>query len=370
MAAETGSTVWSDWAIPPGDFLADTLEALSMSQAELAARTGRPAQAINEIVRGRKAITADTALEFERVLGVPAHIWLGLENEHQLTLARLREREALNEEVSLAGEFPVKEMERRGWLQRSPVRDSAARVGALQHFFGVATLRAVLDGRTVPAGALRVSEKAKVKKGSLLAWLRQGEIEAAAIDTASFDKKAFEEAIHQIRTLSREHPEVFVPEMRRLCSDAGVALVLVPELPGTGANGCTRWLSRSKAVIQLNLRNRWADVFWFTFFHEAGHVLQRRFGQVIVDLTDRVGDGDEADADRFAADLLIPPDRWEEFATTASPSESAVRDFADQLKIHPGIVVGRAQRELWGRYDVLNSLRVRYEWENSAKLTA
>ena len=128
MVASSGAAIWSDWAIPPGDFLAETLASLGMSQAELAVRTNRPIQAINEIVRGKKAITADTALELERVLGVPAHVWLGLENEYQLTLARLRARDALEQEVPLLEQFPVKEMERFGWIVRSPARDNAAKV--------------------------------------------------------------------------------------------------------------------------------------------------------------------------------------------------------------------------------------------------
>ena len=78
----------SDTPIPPGEFLREHLEESGMSQAELARRLGRPRQAVNEIIRGKKAITAETALQLERVLSTPAHIWLGLEQEYRLVLAR------------------------------------------------------------------------------------------------------------------------------------------------------------------------------------------------------------------------------------------------------------------------------------------
>lgn len=363
VADAISTTTWSDWAIPPGDFLADTLESLGMSQSELASRTNRPPQVINEIIRGKKMITADTAIELERVLGVPAHIWLGLENEYQLTLARLRARQAAEEESPLIDQFPLKEMERLGWLAPSPPRDAVAKVGALQHFFGVATLQAVTERRVLPNAALRVSQRAKVKQGSLLAWLRKGVLDAATVDTDPFDRASFERVLLQVRAFTREDPTMFVPEMIRLCSAAGVALVLVPELPGTGANGCTRWVSRSKAMIQLNLRYKWADIFWFTFFHEACHVLRRQLSQVFVDLVVREGDGAEADADRFAADTLIPPHVWQDFVDLSISNEAGVRAFAERAGVHPGIVVGRAQREVWSRYDLLNSLRVKYRWE-------
>ena len=78
----------SDMPIPPGEFLREHLDETGMSQAELARRLGRPRQAVNEIIRGKKAITAETALQLERVLSTPAHIWLGLELEYRLVLAR------------------------------------------------------------------------------------------------------------------------------------------------------------------------------------------------------------------------------------------------------------------------------------------
>src|SRR5207245_10980711 len=106
---ETKERIWPDIAIPPGEFLAETLEAMGMSQAELARRTGRPAQAINEIVQGKKEITPETALQFERVLGTPAHVWVGLEADYRFVKARLDEERQLEAEANLAADFPIRE---------------------------------------------------------------------------------------------------------------------------------------------------------------------------------------------------------------------------------------------------------------------
>lgn len=85
--------LYSDLAIPPGETLAEELEARGMTQKELATQMKRPPQVVNEIVRAKKAITPETALDLERVLGVSAHFWLGLEADYQLTLARNRQRQ-------------------------------------------------------------------------------------------------------------------------------------------------------------------------------------------------------------------------------------------------------------------------------------
>src|SRR5713226_5519343 len=98
----TKTRAWPDIAIPPGELLEETLESLGMSQAELARRAGRPVQAINEIVRGTKEITPETALQFERVLGVPAHIWTRLEADYRYTKARLEDQARLKDELPRA----------------------------------------------------------------------------------------------------------------------------------------------------------------------------------------------------------------------------------------------------------------------------
>lgn len=84
----------TDAIIPPGELLREELEARGLTQRELAARLGRPAQAISEMVRGKKALTAETALGLEEALGVPAYLWVRLEGDYRLALARKRRAEA------------------------------------------------------------------------------------------------------------------------------------------------------------------------------------------------------------------------------------------------------------------------------------
>ena len=84
-----GKRIYSDLAIPPGEYLAEVIAAKGIAQAELARRLRRPVQAVNEIIKGEKAITPATALQLERALDVPAHIWIGLESRYQLVKARL-----------------------------------------------------------------------------------------------------------------------------------------------------------------------------------------------------------------------------------------------------------------------------------------
>lgn len=356
MATET--QVFSDLPVPPGELLAETLESVGLTQAELARRMGRPAQAINEIVRGTKEITAETAIQLERVVGVPAHIWLGLEAEYQHTKARLDDRQRLQSEGKLAARFPYAAMRRLGWLKKG--RSGVSQVEALLDFFGVSTLGVV---NKAEAAAYRLSRSRPAQPEALAAWLRKGALEAQQIKTEPFNERRLMDLLPELRFLTRTSPDTFEIRVKRELAACGVALVLLPHLPKTRVHGATRWVAPEKAVVQLSLRYKWADIFWFTLFHELGHVL--RHGRRGVFIAWQGGDQDEREleADAFASDALIPEAAYGAFLRrNAILSVAAVKAFANQQSIAPGIVVGRLQHDDKLTHAALNHLREQYTW--------
>jgi len=356
MVTETKDRAWPDFPMPPGALLQEELEAIGMTQQELATRTGRPAQVINEIIRGKKQITQDTALEFEKVLGIPAHIWVNLEADYQLTSARIRERDELSSQESWLEEFPVREMERRGWVPTCPSKIDKVR--ALLRFLGVASFSAWQQ--TVVG--LRVSSRASVSRGALAAWLRKGELDGYDVQTGGYSEQEFRRTLLAIRSLTTEPPDVFEPKLKETCAGAGVAVVFTRELRNSGAHGSARWLTPDKALIQLSLRYRTNDQLWFSFFHEACHVLQHRIREVHIDYRNGDDDGAEEEANRFAQDLLIPQEIWKAFVRSQPRTRADVLNFAQNVGIAPGIVVGRLQREKKLPYSHLNDLKDRFKW--------
>ena len=353
---------YTDMPIPPGEVLEEELEARGMTQRELAARLGRPAQTINEIIRAKKSITPETALGLAAVLGIDAQYWINLESEYRMTLARKREQDMIQANVKWLDHYPVREMLRRGWIEAG--WDRPSRLKALMNFLGVAVAEPQAYQK---AAGFRITEAAQhqISLGALAAWLRKGELDAHEIETASYSTENFKKALTGIRKLTVKEPEDFLPSMTRLCAKSGVAFCPVQELPKSGANGATRWLSDRKALIQISLRNKWADIFWFTFFHEAYHVLRHRaHRRFLIDGLDSDPEvaGLEADADTFARDFLIPPREWKVFCEGFDFSSHSVRKFARSVGIAPFIVVGRLQKEKYIHYSRLTSLKPRYKW--------
>ncbi|HEX8597367.1 MAG TPA: HigA family addiction module antitoxin [Chloroflexia bacterium] len=334
---------------PPGETLEEELEALGMTQAELAERTGRPKKTINEIIQGKAAITPETALQLEQVLGIPASFWNNLERHYQESLARAEERQRLSRETEWLKDVPLREMIRRGWLQEQ--KDKVAQVRELLRYFGVASSEQWRSFYAQTSPSFRKSPSFEGAPGSVAAWLRRGEVKAQQIQCAPYDAKKFREVLRQVRSLTREGIDVALEELVRLCASVGVAVVVVPELPKTRVSGAARWLSPAKALIQLSWRYKRDDQFWFTFFHEAAHILLHGKRNVYLDgdtntdtTANQNNQDSEREADNFASDTLIPPTDLQRFINDMDyRDEVVIEQFATEIGIAPGIVVGKLQ---------------------------
>jgi HTH-type transcriptional regulator/antitoxin HigA len=343
-------------ATPAGASLRATLTKLGMTQADLAARTGLSLKHINQVVQGVAPLTHETALLLEKVTGVPARVWNALEAHYRDRLARTEDRRKLENDAQWLKQIPVKELVNRGYLPK--VTDRGAILSEVCRFFGVANKDAWETVWRSPLAAFRKSPTIESEAGAVAAWLRVGELEANSIQCAPFDARKFRETLHEIRSLTTADPEEFEPRLKKLCANAGVAVVFVPEIKGTRCWGATRWLTPTKALIQLSLRYKSDDHLWFSFFHEAAHLLLHSKKETFIS-TDRFTDTAEKEADSFAASYLIPrhyDSRLKEM------SLGDVREFAAQLGIAPGVVVGRLQKDGVLGWNEGNSLKRRFEF--------
>ena len=345
-----------DFAVPPGFTLADTLEALDMTQAQLALRTGLTTQTINRIIKGDQPITPNTANMLELTTGVPARMWNNLETQYREQLAKNEEKMRLAEDLDWLKQIPITELKNRGIISKQ--NDKTIQLREVLGFVGassVTTFRAYWNEKKV--AARKTVAHSSVDAVTAI-WIRQGELQARGITCQPYNSEQFRSAVDEIRTLTKEPPEVFVPQLQSLCADAGVALCLVPEMLKAPWYGATTWLTPEKAMIQLSLRGKWADQFWFSFFHEAGHVLYDNKKEVY--LTDKYSDDPrEQRANRFAEETLIPEVHRSRIPTLKSHAE--VEALAKELNILPAIIIGQFQRctQKWGYF---HRLRTKYNW--------
>lgn len=359
-----------DWVLAPGESILDLAEERGWTQGELAQRLGYSEKHTSQLINGKVSITVDAAQRLERVLGSSMNFWLKLEANYQQHKARLEAAERHASWVSWLDELPVKELMDGQAIAK--VRNSAKNkpgiVESCLRFFGVASpdeWRSHYGGMQV---AFRRSRAEQSDVGAISAWLRLGEQEAEKLDGPKYDKARFEKALHEIRGLTCEAPEVFEPRMRALLRDAGVLLALVPAIPRARVSGVARWLSPTRPLIQLSLYGKSNDKFWFTFFHEAAHILLHAGSKedkksIFLDDPNASHSTDqrEQEANQWAGNFLIPKEHLPKFSSLRT--KNAVREFAESIGIHPGIVVGRLQHDHFIKPSWMNDLKQSFSFK-------
>lgn len=362
MDKQVVNEYFPDYAVTPGEVLSHELELRGMTQQELAKRTGLTPKHIVSIVKAKSALTPGTAIMLERALGMPAEYWLNLESLYQEALARIDEEATLEQDLGWLKRIPVSVMVKLGWIEK--YANPRAQLVAVLRFFGIASVGQWDDMWPNLNVAYRQHNHHEVFAEAVSAWLRRGEIEAAQIACAPYDKAAFRLALDKIRKLTGEAPEVFVPQMQALCANAGVAVVFVPPLPKTGVSGATRWLNSNKALIQLSLRYKTNDHLWFTFFHEAGHILLHGKKELFLEGANGLDESKEDEANKFAQDELIPRNAFAQFAQRGSFSKAAILAFSKQVGIAPGIVVGQLQHAGLMSVTFCNEFKQKFRWDH------
>jgi HTH-type transcriptional regulator / antitoxin HigA len=356
-------------ALHPGETVVEYLEFYGWSQRDLARRTSLTPKTISEICNGKAPITTATALAFERVFRRPAHFWMNLQRDFDEAHVRSRELSKTFEWQDWASGFPLKEMRRL----RYTVPAGASDADEILHFFGVTSPESWNAVWRASAIHYRQTRAFNVREEAIAAWVREAELIARQINTREFNADLFVSSLAKLRKLTRVRADEIMDPLQNICATAGVAVVLVPELRNTHISGCARWLSETKAMIGLTLRYKRDDQFWFTFFHECGHLLLHRSKRPFVldnaaeDLSDRVIDPEmqkyESEANAFSADTLIPPRELGAFIKKNKFTNDTIHEFAERLDIGPGIIVGRLQFEGILERHQGNALKQRINWE-------
>ncbi len=325
-------------AVAPGRLLRRELDARGWSQRDLAEILGRPAQAITEIVRGTKQITPETAVALSKAFGTSAEFWSNLEANYRLALARQVLTEEISRKARLYSWLPFREVTKRGWLRAASSKiDDLERAACA--FFGVSEVGA--EPRLVVS--LRHSVHNDAERSSQRAWVRRVEQLASNQQVGPYSKELLRESITRIVAEARTAEGT--GRVPTILQELGVRFVVVPHLPRTRLDGAAAFIP-SGPVVALSMRFDRIDYFWFTLLHEMAHlVLEHRGGHLDGETEDDSVDAEEAEANQLAGDWLLSDQDIRQFASMAPgvPSKSALKAFAEEHHVHPGIVAGRLQ---------------------------
>ena len=338
-------------ATPPGATIKEQLVDRGMNQKEFSERMGMSEKHISRLINGEVQLTPDMAVRLEMVLGVPAQFWTKLESIYRDKIARANIENAMEADIELVKKFPYKEMAQHGWVPE--VTSATERVFNLRRHFEVVDLSMVNCSFQPQIACRRLSDTEKADY-ALLAWAQRAKIEARNITTENVDTEKLWRALDSIRSMTTMNPEVFCPKLTSVLASCGIAIVFLPHIGGSFLHGAT-FYDKDKIVLGLTVRGKDADKFWFSLFHELGHVLLGH-----LENENGTTDEDEGRANAFARDKLIPDEVFKRFIDGRMFSKTSISQFAKRIGIDPGIVVGRLQKEEYIDYAWHNDLKTKY----------
>jgi HTH-type transcriptional regulator / antitoxin HigA len=335
-----------DIVFHPATTLHEKLEEMGMSIKEFAIRTGKPEKTIIAVLKEESSLTPEMAILFENVTQIPAQFWINKQARYNEHIARKKHGEAIAQASHWASEFPYAEMAKYNWVAQTRV--SEEKTINLLGYFGVASHSAweKLYVETELKVAAYTSLKQSHQPHAISAWLRQGELQAKHIDAPEFDVKKLKSNMPAMRQLMIEQPVDFFRRLQSLCLQAGVVLLFTPKLPKVPLSGSTRWL-KNTPLIQLTARYKKNDSFWFTFFHELGHIILH--GKKFISLENidfaAADPTKEEEANQFAISQTFTIEQEQEVVQKGTITVQDIIAFAQKFNTHPAMIIGRLQHD-------------------------
>ncbi len=342
----------------PGYYLKDYLEEIQMTQEEFANRLGITGKQISLILSGSANITPDIALKLSKFMGTSVEVWLNLQTSYDTYMIQLKQEKEYEEEKRIFKFIDRKFLRELGIIKEKEDKDSA--IKKIRTEIQVSSLSLLKNSDM--CSLFRTSVNKPEDETTIVCrnvWVSIAMKLAKEKEVSLFNEEKLISYIPKFRRMTLETPKEFYPELDEMLCECGVALVLLPSLSKSNTNGVIKWIDSNKVMMALNTRGSYNDKFWFSFFHEIKHVLQKVKRKVIISENDNDSNDDlEVEADLFARETLIPSNAYN-YLRKYTPFY--IKQFAYEIGIHPGIVVGRLQKDNKIKYSQFNNLKEKYE---------
>ena len=352
-----------DWFSKPGDSLRALMVRRGVDPCEAAGRLQGGITTLRGLLDGSCAIDESHANALAGLLGGTVSFWLRRQANYEAALERAVDRATATEPDEWLG-LPVPGGRPRGRISHETRRAEIRRRLA---FFNVGTINAweTRYGRICSETLFRTSQTLASDRGAVLMWLRSGELGTDLVATRQWSAGNLYDRLQAIRALTKiRWPERFLPRLKALCAEAGVAVVVKKAPNGCRASGASRMVAPDKAMILLSFRGLSDDKFWFTVFHEIGHLVLHG-AKTFVDADMEDYDESEREANDFASRCIIPENRIPEFHRLDVNRDAVIR-FSVSVGVSPGLTVGQMQHRGMIQRDEMNYLKRHWKWNDLA----
>ena len=353
-----------DLIIHPGETIADVLEDRGITQTELASRAGVSPAYVSNVIAGKKGISANFAMGLEYALGVPKSFWLNLQANYEAELLEVNEEQTITDEERKVREDLkdiVKYLRKQGKMLIGENKDES--ILSLRKVLQISNITNLKE--MIPTGAFRMAGNAAVNPNVLGAWIRLCQL--AGNDktiSAKFEKKYTNDLIQEIKSIMCCKNAELQRDLKNVMEKYGIDFSVVKNFRGAPVHGYISQKIDGIYQMVLTIRGAFADIFWFSLFHEIGHIVNGDIGKNLKFL-DYGNDYDkELAADLFASNMLLSPESYKAFIQRNDFSIEAICRYAESQHVMPYIVIGRLQKEKYLAYTMYSKYKLRYKWSD------
>lgn len=347
-------------AFHPGYYIKEIVDNSGLTQEDFAKRLDTTPKNLSVLIRGEQSLSVDMAMKFSRMLNTSIIYWLNLQNAYDALIAEFKSEKELENERKVFALFDYKYFKDNFGLSDLP-RKIDEQIKEVRNFLDVSTLSVLCKkdmAVSFRSSATEMSE-ANIIKANIMVQIATNM--ALKRKAPQFNRKKFEESIRYALTLTKEHDR-FYKLVYDAFFDSGVVFIILPNLPGSKINGATKKIG-DNIMLMVNNRRLYSDTFWFTLFHEIGHIINNDFG---ISFDDECGEAEEF-ADEFARNSLIPLKEYEEFVDMKDFTVPAIKNFSSRIDRDPAIVLGRLQNDGFLDYNDWNTKSLRYKYNVKVK---
>lgn len=342
-------------AFHPGSYVEDLIEDLNINQAEFANRLGTTPKTISLIIRGKENISNDLANKLAKLSGVSVKTWLNLQAMYDEKVIEIENQQNEDLETEIAKKIDCKALKGLKVL-KDQAYSAAEKNSKLRSLLHMSTLSNLLEfNPMVSYRQAEVTEKAVINANVMLELAMNS---ARNVTDTKFNKKKLEQILPAIKNLIVDMPADVFEQLKALLLDSGIVLVGMPKFQGAKLNGATTKFRNGSVLLLITDLNKKEDIFWFSLLHELGHIYYGEFDSNLSD--DEVYREKERKADTFAANFLIPQDRYQDFVQQNVFNEASIVTFAQEVNTSPAIVVGRLQNDQLIGFNELSHLKRSY----------
>lgn len=353
-----------DLIIHPGETIADVLEDRGITQAELASRAGVSPAYVSNVIAGKKGISANFAMGLEYALGVPKSFWLNLQANYEAELLEVNEEQTITDEERKVREDLkdiVKYLRKQGKMLIGENKDES--ILSLRKVLQISNITNLKE--MIPTGAFRMAGNVAVNPNVLGAWIRLCQL--AGNDktiSAKFEKKYTNDLIQEIKSIMCCKNAELQRDLKNVMEKYGIDFSVVKNFRGAPVHGYISQKNDGIYQMVLTIRGAFADIFWFSLFHEIGHIVNGDIGKNLKFL-DYGNDYDkELAANLFASNMLLSPESYKAFIQRNDFSIEAICRYAESQHVMPYIVIGRLQKEKYLAYTMYSKYKLRYKWSD------